>query len=53
MSNSTHLYRQLLDLLRQYSQANDLRHFKALAWMVSAQDLRKDTKYRVGVTQVA
>jgi len=36
MSNSTHLYRQLLDFLRQYSQANDLRHFKALAWMVSA-----------------
>ena len=36
MSNSTQLYRQLLDFLRQYSHANDLRHFKALAWMVSA-----------------
>lgn len=36
MSNSTHLYRQLLDFLRQYSHASDLRHLKALAWMVSA-----------------
>lgn len=36
MSNSTHLYGQLLDFLRQYSRASDLRHFKALAWMVSA-----------------
>lgn len=36
MSKSTHLDRQLLDFLRQYSQARDLRHFKALAWMVSA-----------------
>ena len=36
MSNSTHLYRQLLNFLRQYSHASDLRHLKALAWMVSA-----------------
>jgi hypothetical protein len=35
MTNSTHLYRQLLNLLRQYSHARDLRHLKALAWMVS------------------
>ena len=36
MPNSTHLYGQSLDLLRQYSRARDLRHLKALAWMVSA-----------------
>jgi hypothetical protein len=36
MSNSTHLYGQLLAFLRQYSHASDLRHLKALAWMVSA-----------------
>ena len=36
MSNSTHLYGQVLDFLRQYSHAKDLRHLKALAWMVSA-----------------
>ncbi len=36
MSNSTHLYGQLFDFLRQYSRARDLRHLKALAWMVSA-----------------
>ncbi len=36
MSNSTHLYRQLFNFLRQYSHARDLRHLKALAWMVSA-----------------
>lgn len=36
MTNSTHLYGQLFDLLRQYSRASDLRHLKALAWMVSA-----------------
>jgi len=33
---STHLYGQLFDFLRQYSRARDLRHLKALAWMVSA-----------------
>jgi Transposase DDE domain len=36
MTNSTHLYGQLFDFLRQYSRAHDLRHLKALAWMVSA-----------------
>lgn len=36
MTNSTHLYGQLFDFLRQYSRARDLRHLKALAWMVSA-----------------
>ena len=36
MFNSTPLYGQLFTLLRQYSRAKDLRHFKTLAWMVSA-----------------
>lgn len=36
MSHSTRLYSQLLDFLRQYSRYCDLRHLKALAWMVSA-----------------
>lgn len=36
MPNSTHFHRQLLGFLRQYSDAKDLRHLKALAWMVSA-----------------
>jgi hypothetical protein len=36
MTNSTHLYNQVLDFWRQYSRASDLRHLKALAWMVSA-----------------
>lgn len=36
MSHSTQLYGQLFGLLRQYSHAQDLRHLKALAWMVSA-----------------
>lgn len=36
MSNSTYLYGQLFGFLRQYSRARDLRHLKALAWMVSA-----------------
>ena len=36
MTHSTHLYRQLFDFLRQYSRVGDLRHVKALAWMVSA-----------------
>lgn len=36
MTNSTHFHRQLLDFLRQYSHSCDLRHLKALAWMVSA-----------------
>lgn len=36
MTTSTHLYGQVFDFLRQYSHARDLRHLKALAWMVSA-----------------
>lgn len=36
MSNSTQLHDQLLTFLRQYSRYQDLRHIKALAWMVSA-----------------
>jgi len=34
MANSTHLYGQLFDFC--VSRAHDLRHLKALAWMVSA-----------------
>ncbi|MGK7872353.1 MAG: hypothetical protein AB4426_03270 [Xenococcaceae cyanobacterium] len=37
MSNSTRRPSQLLDFLRQYSNYCDLRHLKALAWMVSAK----------------
>lgn len=36
MTHSTQLYGQLLEFLRQYCRAQDLRHLKALAWMVSA-----------------
>lgn len=36
MTNSTHFHRQVLDYLRQYSHYCDLRHLKALSWMVSA-----------------
>ena len=36
MPSSTHFHRQLLGYLRQYSHYCDLRHLKALAWMVSA-----------------
>lgn len=36
ISNSAHLYNQLLKFFRQYSKFKDLRHLKALAWMVSA-----------------
>jgi hypothetical protein len=36
MNLSTHLYSQIFDYLRQYSHAQDLRHLKALAWMVQA-----------------
>ncbi len=36
MSNSTQIYNQILGYFRQYSRARDLRHLKALAWMVSA-----------------
>ena len=35
MSNSSHFYSQLMGYLRQYSHHCDLRHLKALAWMVS------------------
>lgn len=36
MSSSAPLYGQLLQYLRQYSRYEDLRHLKALAWMVTA-----------------
>ena len=36
MSTSTPLYHQLLSLLSQHSQYRDLRHLKALAWMINA-----------------
>ena len=36
MSNSTLIYGQLLGYLRQHSRYRDLRHIKALGWMVSA-----------------
>ena len=36
MSNSTPIYDQLFSFLRQHSQSKDLRHLKALAWMVNA-----------------
>lgn len=36
MTSSTQLYGQLFGFLRQYCRAQDLRHLKALAWMVSA-----------------
>jgi hypothetical protein len=34
MQRTTPLYRQLLGYLRQYSQAADVGHLTALAWMV-------------------
>lgn len=36
MSTSTIFYRQLIGYLRQHSRYRDLRHLKALGWMVSA-----------------
>jgi hypothetical protein len=36
MSNSSLLYGQLMSYLRQHSRYCDLRHLKALGWMVSA-----------------
>jgi Transposase DDE domain len=36
MSVSTPLYNQLLSLLSQHSKYKDLRHLKALAWMINA-----------------
>ena len=35
MPATTCLYDQVLSLLRQYSHRRDLRHLKALAWMVT------------------
>ena len=34
MSDSTPLYNQLFSLLSQYSKYRDLRHLKALVWMI-------------------
>ena len=34
MSSSTPLYNQLFSLLSQYSKYRDLRHLKALVWMI-------------------
>ena len=36
MSISTPLYNRLLSLLSQHSQYRDIRHLKALAWMINA-----------------
>ena len=36
MSVSTPLYNQLLGILSQYTRYKDLRHLKALAWMINA-----------------
>ena len=36
MSISTPLYNQLLSLLSQHSKYRDLRHLKALSWMINA-----------------
>ncbi len=36
MTSSTQVYGQLCGFLRQYCRAQDLRHLKGLAWMVSA-----------------
>ena len=36
MSKSTPLYNRLLSLLSQYSNYQDFRHLKALAWMINA-----------------
>ncbi len=36
MSIATPVYNQLLSLLSQHSQYRDLRHLKALAWMINA-----------------
>lgn len=36
MTASTQLYGQLFGFLRQYCRVQDLRHLKALSWMVSA-----------------
>jgi Transposase DDE domain len=36
MDTTSPLYRQIFQLLRQYSHKTDLRHLKALAWMCTA-----------------
>lgn len=36
MPSSTQIYDQRLHYLRQYSHYRDLRHIKALSWMVTA-----------------
>ncbi len=36
MSIATPVYNQLLSLLNEHSQYRDLRHLKALAWMINA-----------------
>lgn len=36
MSTSPPLYHQLLSLLSQHAKYQDLRHLKALAWMINA-----------------
>ena len=36
MSITTPVYNQLLSLLNEHSQYRDLRHLKALAWMINA-----------------
>ncbi len=36
MSATTRLYDQVLSLMRRYGHRRDLRHLKALAWMVTA-----------------
>jgi hypothetical protein len=36
MSVSAQVYNQLFGLLSQHSQSSDLRHLKALAWMINA-----------------
>ena len=36
MSKSTLLYDRLLSLLSQHSHYRDLRHLKALSWMINA-----------------
>ncbi len=36
MSTSTPVYNQLFSLLSQHSKYRDLRHLKALAWMINS-----------------
>jgi hypothetical protein len=41
MDTTSPLYRQIFQLLRQYSHKTDLRHFKALTWRCTALILSK------------